>query len=389
MKPDKRNCPIILIHCQYVYGIGHLVRVSELAHGLSKQFRVVILCGGEPVPGFELPENVEFIQLSAIYKEEKSESLIPIDPSLTLRECFLLRQELIKQSIEEIKPDILITEHFPFGLLFENEVVALINKVKQVNPNAKIVCSVRDLIESINGGKRDNYVCDLINSLYDMVLVHGDEKFAALSKSFPSFSKITIPIVHTGYIVTCIPTQINSETTPIILASVAAGRLGGELLDALIDSHLFIKSKMDHKLILFSGAFQKDFKDKENKVSSLRSNDISIQIFNRQKYLSNLSNASLSISLGGYNSIIESVSAQRKMLVYQREFAGGNDEQYMRIRLFEAIGFLNVITSEDLSTEKLAKLILHRLTDLPIPEYKIDMNGVQTSNRSLIKLIGL
>src|SRR5687767_11184418 len=131
--------PRVLIHCQYVYGIGHFVRAVELARGLSTQFEVYLLNGGEDVPNFELPSLVNFTQLPAIYKNETDDYLIPVDTSQSLVECFQLRGNLINQSVERIKPDILITEHFPFGLLFEKEVMDLINKVKQANPNAKIV----------------------------------------------------------------------------------------------------------------------------------------------------------------------------------------------------------------------------------------------------------
>lgn len=379
--------PKVLIHCQYVYGIGHLVRAAELARGLSKRFQVFILNGGEVVPNFELPEKVQFIQLSAIYKEEKSEYLTPVDTSITLNECFLRREKIIKESVEEIKPDILITEHFPFGLLFEQEVIGLIKKVKQVNSTSKIVSSVRDIIESGMGGKRDAYVCDLINNWYDLVLVHGDEKFAALSKSFPEISKINIPIVHTGYIVRPIPTVNRSENFPIILTSVAGGRLGNELLDAIIDTHLKIQEKRKHKLILFSGAFQKDFKKQQEKTSSLQSDDITIQFFDSREYIKCLSIASLVISLGGYNSIVESVSAKKAMLVYQRDFAGGNEEQNLRIKHFEKTGHLEVITPEDLKVERLSNLILNKINKFEVPKYEIDMNGVQNSNRILINLL--
>lgn len=379
--------PRILVHCQYVYGIGHFVRTVELARGLCKRFQVFILNGGEVVPNFELPEKVKFIQLPAIYKDEKSEYLSPVDDSITLNDCFLSREKIIKQLVEEIKPDILLTEHFPFGLLFETEVMGLINKVREVNSTVKIVSSVRDVIESSLGGKRDAYICDLINTWYDMVLVHGDEKFAALSKSFPQISKINIPIVHTGYIVRPIPVINKRESSPIILTSVAGGRVGNELLDAIIDSHLEILAKKGHKLILFSGAFQKDFKEQQDKVASLHSNNIILHMFDSRKYLRYLSNASLIISLGGYNSIIESVSAKKPMLVYQREFAGGNKEQNLRIKLFERTGHLGVIAPEDLKVERLSNLILDKLNKLVVSEHELDMNGVQNSSRRLVNLL--
>ena len=389
MNSNISDYPKILIHCQYVYGIGHLVRTLELASGLSKQFQVFILNGGEVVPNFELPDTVKIMQLPAIYKEEKSDSLTSVDSSITLDECFQRREIIINQSVEEIKPDILVTEHFPFGLLFESEVKVLIGKVKKVNPLTKIVCSVRDLIESSVGGKRDDYTCDLINNLYDIVLVHGDEKFACLSKSFPKIKNINIPIVHTGYIVRPIPTTNKNNNFPIILASVAGGRIGNELIEAIIDSHLKIKEGIKHKLILFSGAFQKDFQKQHAKVVSLQSEDITINMFDSRKYLESLSNASLIISLGGYNSIIESVSAKKPMLVYNREFAGTNEEQNLRIKLFQKTGHLEIITQEELNEESLSNRIITKLNKLEVPKYELDLNGVKNSCQSLINLLNM
>ncbi len=141
-------------------------------------------------------------------------------------------------------PDILITEHFPFGLLFENEVIELISEVKKSNPQSKVVSSVRDIIESSGGGEKDEYISDLINKWYDLILVHGDERMADLTFSFSKVAQVSVPIFHTGYIVRHIQNKKISDDYPLVLVSVAAGRLGNELLDAIIDSHLLIKGKI-------------------------------------------------------------------------------------------------------------------------------------------------
>ncbi|MCS4432857.1 glycosyltransferase family protein [Aquiflexum gelatinilyticum] len=377
----------ILLHCQYVYGIGHLVRAVELARGLSNHFQIFILNGGEAVPNFDIPENLKIIQMPAIYKEENSDSLLSVDPSINIEQCFKSRKKIITQSVEEIKPDILITEHFPFGLLFENEVLELIDKVKIENPKAKIVSSVRDIIESKGGGKRDDYVCELINKWYDLVLVHGDGNFAGLSKSFSKTEMIKIPVIQTGYITREIPKVKNVKKPPLILASVAAGRMGNELLDSLIDSHLRIKEKKRHNLVLFSGAFQKDFKKQQEKVISLKSKGIEIHLFDSRKYLKYLSNASLVISLGGYNSIIESVSAKKPMLIYQRGFSGGNEEQNMRIQLFQKNGNLDILKSDDLNSETLSLRILNAINNPKAPDCELNLNGVYNSSQALTSLM--
>jgi predicted glycosyltransferase len=388
MKKETNTKQKVIIHCQYVYGIGHLVRTVELANGLSEKFQVFIFNGGETVPNFYLPKEVKFIQLPAIYKEENSNLLSPVDSSTSIEECFQDRRIIIEQKTEEIKPDILITEHFPFGLLFEDEVTSLISKVKHINPSSKIISSVRDIIESNGGGKNDDYIVELINEWYDLVLVHGDENCLHLKQSFSQIDKISVPVFHTGYIVRLIPTNIKPEIQyPIILASVAGGRLGNELLEAVIDSHLLIKNNIKHSLILFSGAFQNDFKQQEKKIIDLNSEDIKLYCFDSTMYLNYLSQADLVISLGGYNSIIESVSAKKTMLVYQRGFSGGNKEQDLRIKLFENLGCLNVLKPQDLNIKVLPETIVNSIKNSRFPSLNLNLKGVQNSTDLILGLM--
>jgi len=388
MKLDLKLKPKIIIHCQYVYGIGHLVRTVELARGLSINFQVFIFNGGEKVPNFYLPKDINLIQLPAIYKKENNKTLLPVDSSTNIEECFQKRKIIIEKKIEEIKPDIIITEHFPFGLLFENEVTNLISKTKILNPFTKIISSVRDIIENNSGSINDEYISELINKWYDLVLIHGDVNYVHLNHSFTQIRKILVPIHHTGYIVRDIPRKIKTDTKHhIILASVAAGRLGAELLEAIIASHLLIKQKIKHKLILFSGAFQSDFKELQKTILDLKSEDIELNSFDSMLYLDYLSQANLVISLGGYNSIIESISAQKKLLVYQRVFSEGNEEQDLRIKLFEDLGYLQVIKRNDLKIKELAEVVVNTIKKEKSSKLNLDLNGVQNSVKLILELI--
>lgn len=387
MNLQSNVSPKVVIHCQYVYGIGHFVRSIELARGLSNKFDVFILNGGEIIPGFKVPEFVKIIQLPGIYKEENSATLTPVDESLSIDECFLKRNKVIQEVVNEIIPDIIISEHFPFGLLFENEVISLIKMAKQLNPRLRTISSVRDLIESTNGSKRDDYVCKLLNEWYDLILVHGDERIAPLSNSFPKIDQIHIPILHTGYIVRTIPKSEKQQQIPSILVSVGGGRLGSELLNEIIDCHLSLREKIRHKLILFSGAFERDFNILQDKANAVKSDDIEIQVFNSDRYLNCLSEASLVISLGGYNSIIESISAKKPMLIYQREFLGSNEEQRLRIKFFESTSLIKVIYPKDLIKDRLIDLILNQLKLENIPTVEINTKGAENSTDGLVNLL--
>jgi predicted glycosyltransferase len=379
--------PIILIHCQYVYGIGHFVRTIELAKALCLHFQVYLLNGGEQVPNFDIPEDIRVIQLPAIYKDEGDQILSPVNPKQSLDSCLQDRQLLIAECLKAITPDILITEHFPFGLLFKNEVLQLILKAKQLKPTVKVVCSVRDIIESRNGNDNDEDTCDLINKWYDKILVHGDADFISLSDSFPLSKNIKIAVTQTGYITRSIPKPTPTGSIPTILVSIAAGRLGSELIDAVVASYPFILSREKVKLIVFSGAFQIDYEKQCEKAKGMSTDGILFKNFDSKTYLQDLASASLVISLGGYNSVLEAISSNKRTLIYNRAFLGSNKEQDIRINLFQKSGLLDLISPADLQPETLSTLILQNLNKSSSCRNNLNIQGAKNSCQELLDLM--
>lgn len=191
----------IIIHCQYVYGIGHFVRTIQLATTLISEFDVYILNGGQNIDQFPIDPRIQIINIPAIYKSEKLNKLIPIDNEYTLEQCFEKRKQIISETLERIVPDVIITEHFPFGFLFKEEALSYISNAKTINQNVKVVASVREVIENNNGGPNDNISIKILNKEYDLLLIHGDENIINIKESFPLINQLKINHIHTGYIV--------------------------------------------------------------------------------------------------------------------------------------------------------------------------------------------
>lgn len=372
----------VLIHCQYVYGIGHFVRTLELAAALQETFDVTVLNGGEAISNFSVPTGFECVQLPAIYKEEFAHTLSSVDQTKSLEQCFAERQIIIERVVRELAPDILITEHYPFGLLFSSEVQWLINLVRANNSISKIVCSVRDVIETTNGGLNDVQTCDLLNRDFDLVLIHGDENIIPLSASFSEASTISIPIRHTGYMVRSLPERRTPTTPPILVVSIGGGRLGGELQESLLNAHSMLFRSWPHQLIIFKGAFQSD-----GWITDLNSS-ITVLPFNREAYDHVLARATLLICMGGYNSLLEGVVAGLPVIVYNRDFKNNNQEQECRITWFANAGLINVLSPADLvEPERLCTRILMALDHNPASLPLIRLNGAEMSRLYIMELI--
>ena len=67
-------------------------------------------------------------------------------------------------------------------------------KVMLIDGMSDIVSSVRDVIESENGGEKDAFICALLNKWYDAILVHSDERIVPFKASFPMADQIKVPL---------------------------------------------------------------------------------------------------------------------------------------------------------------------------------------------------
>ena len=375
------SLPKVLIHCQYVYGLGHLIRALQLAKGLLSDFDVYFLSGGESVKGVAINPKINFIQLDSIYKKEDSSKLSSVDKNFTIDECLSNREKVIHELIQNILPDVILTEHFPFGFLFEKEVLGLISKAKSVNPSVKIVSSVRDIIETEKGSESDNKTIKVLNQYYDLLLVHGDENVIPLETSFPLSDQVKIRQLRTGYIIdSAIKKQQNKKQT--IVVSVAGGRIGKELKDAVVNAFISIKDDTNHELLVFDGAFNSgyDQSSSDNRITYFK--------FDRSLFLQELSQSDISISLGGYNTIVESLYAANKVLIYNREFLGDNFEQDIRISSLAKLGLITTLDSAQLELKRLAQIIKNTICSrADRREINVDFDGVINSVQEIRNLI--
>ncbi len=372
---------IILMHCQYVYGIGHFIRTLEIAKSLSSEYRVIILNGGNPIENMIIPPEIELVQLPAIHKKEDSNQLIPLNCDLSIDDCFNLRREIIVNILQRINIDVLVTEHFPFGFLFKEEVLFLIKLLKEINPNCKFVSSVRDLVNSYDGSETDELTCEILNSYYDLLMIHSDKNVIPFETSFPKFKDIKISIKYTGYVTRKIITKNskNFQLEDIALVSVGGGSMGEELQKAIIKVHLELKKNWNHKLIVFLGSYQ------NIELESLPAS-IVIHKFDQSAYDVYLRKAKLLICMGGYNTVLEAISLNLPLLVYQKAFSQNNFEQACRINELQKIGLVHSLYPNELQHSTLISKIL-TILKLGKNQKSMNFNGAENTKQAISLLI--
>jgi predicted glycosyltransferase len=378
----------IVHYCQHVLGIGHYFRSLEIARALYRH-ELVLVTGGPPVE-VHLPPHVTEYRLPGLQMDGSFTVVSPTDKNRALDEVKEERKKLLYSLFEKTAPDLFLIELYPFGRRsFAFEIEPILEAVRQGNLySTKVVCSLRDiLVEKKNRQTYEKRVLNLLNKYFDGLLVHADETLVSLGETFESTDKIRIPLVYTGFVtprpsadgVKKVRTRLGLKSKELlVVASAGGGRVGHNLLRAVVEAYARLAGERQLRLCVFAGPFmpEANFADLSDRVASFPG--IELARFTGD-FLSYLSAADLSISMAGYNTCMNILAAGVPSLVLP--FAE-NREQRMRAEKLATLGGLNLLKEENLEASRLANLMTEVLDSGRKPvSVPINLDGARETAR--------
>jgi hypothetical protein len=173
------------------------------------------------------------------------------------------------------------------------------------------------------------------------------------------------------------------DGTPAILVSIGGGRVGAGLLECVIDASPVVAETIPHRMLIFTGPYlpEEDFLRLQRKVEAKP--NIVLRRYTAD-FLSHIKRADLSISMAGYNTCMNILTAGTKALLLP--FAGNqNEEQTIRAEKLEALGVAGMIRPEELRPAFLAEKIVRALKAEPVL-ISLDMRGAGKSARFLSEM---
>src|SRR5215475_8025490 len=377
----------VLFYCQSLLGIGHFIRSRELLFAL-RDFDVRFLYGGEFVPGFELPAWVEVVYLPAIKSDARFQQLYVVDSPESLPEIQARRTELLRDAFDRFAPDVLLIELFPFGRKkFNFELLPLLAHARAKLPATKIVCSLRDiLVRRPDQPRYESEVCALMNQYFDLLLIHADPRLQRLEETFGRVAGLDCPIRYTGYVAQ--PQRERAEardgTDSLLLVSIGGGRVGHELIACALDAETRLSARRRLQILTGPHMPVEQFQSLQQRAAG-RSN-ITIQRHTTQ-FLNWLRQADLSISMAGYNTCMDIMSSGARALVCPFS-EHENDEQTLRARKLEQLGYVSVLDPARLEPDYLAAEIVRCLNRAaPVPAVELDLQGAPRTAELLRALL--
>lgn len=376
----------ITYYCQHVLGIGHLHRSLEICRTIAHEHEVTLILGG---PEADINSTgLSILHLPGLQMDQNFQNMVPCTAGRQLEDVKRERVELLFSHFNKYRPDIFITELYPFGRkAFRFELDPVLSSIQSGSlPRCQCYCSVRDiLVEKQQGREKfEKRVVQTLNDYFSGVLIHSDPSVLMLEKTFGLVEDITIPLSYTGFVSksdSSLPDQQIRQKmgltpdTSLIVASIGGGNVGGELLQAVIEASGFFPASKKFHLQIFCGPYCNH--DLYEELLARSSENISVDSFS-DIFPEWLEAADLSISMGGYNSCMNVLKAGVPALIYPFK---QNREQAMRGLALEKTGNIRLITEQDLSPKVLIDKITSMLGSDRTPT-SINLDGAsQTLNQ--------
>lgn len=342
----------VMIVVTHLLGTGHLSRALTLARAFQAAGDEVLIASG----GFAAPQlntdGVELVQLPPLRADGTNfTQLLDISGGHADEAYHQQRQTLLCATLERAKPDVLITELYPFGRRsLRHEFLALLKAAKALGQTPKILASIRDILAPPSKPEKAEKADQVIASFYDGVLVHSDPQATKLELSWPVSDILSPKLHYTGFVAPAAAgphpeTQGQGE----ILVSAGGGSVGDEIYQTALKAAQLMP---EYPWRLLVGG--NDAKARIAQLSQIPS-PAKIEAA-RPDFRQMLSHVAASVSMCGYNTALDLLQAETPAVLIPFD-AGKEVEQGLRAESLIPLSGFEALSSAELTPESLISAI--------------------------------
>ncbi len=380
----------VFVYVQHLLGIGHLKRAAAIARAMAATgMEVTLASGGMPLPGLAL-DGVELVQLppavaaDAGFKELLDGQGDPVDESWKQG-----RREALLGAWKNADPHALILELFPFGRRqMRFELGPLLDAATSGTRRPAIISSVRDIL---GGGQknpaRQTDMLALFDRYFDRLLVHSDPNVIPFEKTFLHTERLKDGdrLHYTGYVVDSARAQRSAAACGAagegeVVVSAGGGAVGYRLLDCAIRARLqSAQGARTWRILVGINAERAEFDRLSNLAKSVGAGRVIVE-HARTDFTELLRNCAVSVSQGGYNTVMEVLQSQAKAVVVP--FAGGAEtEQTLRASILAERGMIDMLDDAALDPASLSAAIDRAAGRPRQSTVLVDLGGAEKSAR--------
>ncbi|MCU0492896.1 MAG: hypothetical protein MUD01_14995 [Chloroflexaceae bacterium] len=367
----------VALYSHDTMGLGHtrrnqLIAQTLVASGLPVD---VLLLRGMNEGNVPLPAGVDCLTLPALRKDADgrygARSL-----SLNLADIIELRGQTIHAALAAYTPDVLIVDNVPRGAQHELD-RALVHL--RAAGRTRCILGLRDVLDDPASVRREWQQAAneaTIANYYDAVWVYGDRKVYDPVRAYGFGPALAAKMRFTGYLDQrarlrhAPPTDAalpGLPEQPFALCMVGGGQDGMQLAEAFAQADLAGLAG-----VIVTGPFMPAAARARLHSLAAERDDLHILSYAAEPTLL-LCRAERVVAMGGYNSVAEILSFEKRALIVPRDHP--RSEQLIRAERLQSLNLLSMLRPDDLTPAALSAWLAR---DLPAPHVhrQLDMDGL-------------
>ncbi len=389
----------IVVYSHDTFGLGNIRRMLAIAKALVENdpnASVLILSGSPMLHAFRIPPQIDYIKLPCLTRTMTG-SYEAKFLDLDYEEILRLRSNIILSSIIDFDPDLILVDKKPFGV--GDELAGALKELQLKRHRAKLVLLLRDILDSpeptIRVWQKNGYHA-AIEKFYDQVLVVGTPDIFDLRKEYQFPKESYQKVKFCGYLAReqgRMPRQQMRnkldcrDNDKLILVTPGGGEDGFQLLVCYINGLKMNKLMDGVKTLIICGPEMKADQREHIQAAIKDRSDIQLQSFT-DDMMACMDAADLVISMGGYNTVCELLTLNKRAIVVPR--VNPVQEQWIRAERMEKVGLLRAMHPQEMTPAKLIRMVQEELSNLngkSIQANRVKMNGLNDVCNSINHLI--
>ena len=357
-------------------GAGHLARTLIIARALRAAGGTpLVVSGGRSLPQLDAG-GVEVRRLPPVWSDGVDYSRLLTPEGEADEEWMASRRKHLLAICDEFTPDAVVTELWPFGRRgLSDEFVALAEHSKG---RARLWASVRDVLEPKKKPKRAEETAERLRRWYDGVLVHGDPSVIGLGATWPKAAAFADMIRYTGYVAEPPPAPLE-EARGEVLVAVGGGVIGRGLLETAVKAAAMQSGDTRIWRLRVGGA---DASAEALRLTAIAGDAPVIAEPAAPDYRSRLGAAACSVSLLGYNTATDILTAGVPAVVLPMQ-EGGEREQKIRAAAFARLPGVSLLEAPD--PVALLRAVQAATGSAGPPPGLVNLKGAETAARILLE----
>jgi predicted glycosyltransferase len=371
-----------LIYSHDTYGLGHLRRSLLIAEGLASapEFRSTLIATGSPrAQAFSLPPGTDIVKLPSAVKTPtggyRARTL-----RLSIDDTVRVRAEILRALTRTYLPDLLLIDHAPAGML--GELRPLFDELRRWGRRPRVVLGLRDVIDEAHRVRQEwdrAGAWKLLDEVYDRVLVYGDPAVRSTADELGLPERLPGRVVPVGYLGRKI--ERSDPQDPYVLVTAGGGGDGHAVLRAYLSYLEAHRAPVPFRSVLVSGPLLSLRRQREIATRARATGHPVEVIAFTDSFEELLGGATGVISMAGYNTVVEILSAGVPALLVPRE--APRLEQRIRAERLARVADVEVCRAARLNPARIRRFVERVLSNGQAAAPEVALGGVDRTVREL------